>query len=103
MGRWVGWGIVTHNLAKIAAKVRKRGRPGELGKGLIGTAAGSRGGCRIGISAPNTYLISHRKLELLTGLVSGSYRVARSRLRERVFAPRPVVSRLLQRSGRSPR
>jgi IS5 family transposase len=25
MGRWVGWGIVTHNLAKIAAKVAEAG------------------------------------------------------------------------------
>ena len=33
MGRWVGWGIVTHNLSRS----RKRGRPGEMGKGRSGS------------------------------------------------------------------
>jgi transposase, IS5 family len=65
MGRWVGWGVVAHNLSKIAEA--GSGRSGGGAEGGIGpTRPGIRGRSAT-LTAPMAY-ISHRKLVLQLGL-----------------------------------
>ncbi len=65
MGRWVGWGIAVHNLAKISEK--QAARQGRVDRGRKDDGARS---CLTGVSpgltgiSPGLTGISHRKLVL---------------------------------------
>jgi Transposase DDE domain len=119
MGRWVGWGVVAHNLSKIAEA--GSGRSGGGAEGGIGpTRPGIRGRSAT-LTAPMAY-ISHRKLVLppcqgpsgrtsdrgkvsVTGFGDGSYRRKKGRVADgirtrdiQIHNPTFPIARIAKRS-----